>query len=177
MIQRSMKAFMRKMDIPAAIVYALAGLAGYGLFTLISAVTDRAAPVDYIEARAVQISAPAGGTIDIRFDVYRYRICPVIKINRYLVDSTGTEHAVNNYTMSQATRPGRETYDRNITIPENVAPGRAYYFIRLTYACNFIHNLGWPIMVQSPPVYFAVTLSETKGLNLPMLVYPPQFVD
>jgi hypothetical protein len=139
---------------------------------LVTSIIDRAPPIDFISATAMEKSAPAGGTIDIHFDVYRHRICPVIKAGRTLTDSTDTEHAVANYTFASNTRPGRETYDRTITIPDAVQPGTAFYVIKLSYACNFTHNLGWPIIVASPRVYFRVTPSETQGLNLPTLPGP-----
>jgi len=160
MIKRSFARLWRKTDMPAIIVMLLGVCAGYGLFTLGSAAIDRKPPVDYIAASAANPSAPVGGTIDIHFDVYRYRICPVIKVSRTLTDATGTEHAVSNYTFASNTRPGRESYDRTITIPEAVAIGRAFYQIRISYACNFIHNLGWPIIVASPRVYFRITTSS-----------------
>ncbi|TPK15147.1 hypothetical protein FJ872_19300 [Mesorhizobium sp. B2-5-9] len=138
---------------------------------LVTSILDRDAPVDFLSASAVEKSAPAGGTIEIHFDVYRHRICPVIKTARTLIDSASQEHAVSNFTFSSNTRPGRESYDRTITVPEAAAIGTASYQIRINYACNVIHNLGWPIVVQSPRVFFRVTPSETQGLNLPAL--PP----
>jgi len=141
---------------------------------VVTSMLDRQPPVDYLDARSAVSSAPAGGTIDIHFDVYRYRICPVIKATRQITDSQGVQHAVSNYTFASNTRPGRESYDRTITIPEAVEVGLASYRIRLTYACNFVHNLGWPIEVQSPPVFFRVTPSETEGFSLPPLPRPPE---
>lgn len=173
MLQRSWRAFWRKMNVPTAIVFIMASLAGVAVANFVSAVLDREPPIDYIDARAEAPSAPAGGTIDIHFDVYRYRICPVIKTARLLTDAQNVQHAVSNYTVSSNTRPGRESYDRTITIPEAAAVGLAFYQIRITYACNYIHNLGWPIEVVSPQVFFRVTPSETEGLSLPPLLQTP----
>lgn len=136
---------------------------------LFLAVIDRQPPLTYIEANAVQKAIPAGGQLDIRFDVQRARICQVLNIGRYILASTGEEYAVAAYTVSTDTRPGRERYDRTITVPENVPSGPAEYFIRIKYACNVIHNLGWPILVESPRVRFEVLPSMTEGYNLPPL--------
>lgn len=172
MLRRSLRAFWRKLTIPAAIVFAVAGLAGVGVYNIYSAIIDRSAPIDYLEARAASAEAYAGGTIDIHFDVYRYRICPVARINRILTDSAGIEHAISNYTLASNTRPGRESYDRTITIPDVVAPGLAQYRIRILFACNFVHNLGWPIEVTSPPVNFRVLPNRMPGLELTPLPFP-----
>lgn len=141
---------------------------------LFLATIDRQPPLIYIEAQSVQTSVPAGGQLEIRFDVERQRICQTLSVSRYILAATGDEYAVNAYTVSTETRPGRERYDRTITVPENVPPGPAEYFIRLKYACNVIHNLGWPILVESPRVRFTVERSSTEGYNVTPLPERPQ---
>lgn len=168
-LTRPIRRFNTKLDTPAVVVFTLAAFAGMGLYTFVSAFLDRSPPIDYLAASAASKSVPVGGTIDIHFDVYRYRICNVTKVNRILTDSQGVMHVVSNYTTATLTRPGRESYDRTITIPEAVAPGPAIYRISIWFACNWVHNLGWPIFVSSPPVTFRVTPSETEGLHLPPL--------
>lgn len=145
------------------LVYAASALAGFGLYSMLVVPIDRAAPIDYLAAEAATPSAPAGGTIDVHFDVYRYRICQVLKTNRIIQDSEGTRHTVSNYTIAAQTRPGRESYDRTITIPTAVATGEAFYQLEIYYACNWTQNLGWPIVVTSPQVWFKVvpSLGET----------------
>lgn len=139
-----------------------------GGWAVFSEVTDRSPPIEYIGAQALEASAAQGGTIDIRFDVRRQRICPVVKASRILTDSAGEEHAISNYTLATNTRPGRESYDRTIQVPETAAIGPATYQITVTYACNVVHQLGWPIVVYSPPVPFLVTEAPpTLVLPLP----------
>ena len=139
---------------------------------LVTSIIDRAAPIHYFEAFAVQTTAYPGGTIDIRFDVDRVRTCQVLNVGRYITDKDGVEHAVNGYTVSTDTRPGRESYSRTITIPDAVPAGPASYFLRIKYACNWLHNLGWPITVQSPNVSFE--LVEPPMIVLPPLLPPPE---
>lgn len=142
------------------------GLLGKQTDKVVQSAIDRAPPFVYREALAVERTVPAGGSIDIRFDVERFRICQVLNVYRYVTDRDGIDHAVVTYTVASNTRPGRETYDRTITIPEVVPPGPASYRIRLKYACNFIHHLGWPIEVESPRAEFEVTPSLIQGYNM-----------
>lgn len=155
------------------LVYAASILAGFGLYTILSIPIDRAAPIEYLAAEAAAPSAPAGGTIDIHFDVFRFRICPVLRTNRIIEDFDGTRHTVSNYTIATQTRPGRESYDRTITIPATVKPGEAFYQLEIFYACNWTQNLGWPIVVTSPPVYFRVTPPVTLGTGTPPELVSP----
>lgn len=136
------------------------GLACVGAIYLGITVSDRSAPIDYLDARAMAVSVPQGGTIDIHFDVYRYRICEPVKATRLLTDSAGDVHVISNYTTATMTRPGREAYDRTITIPEAVAVGDAVYNIKILFACNWFQNIGWPVEVTSPPIFFRVTPAE-----------------
>lgn len=122
------------------------------LVAIANAIIDRQAPVNYIEAFAPSPNVAAGKQVEIRFDVDRRRICQVIRIGRYVVDATGVEHSVPSYTASSNSRPGREVYDRLITVPETVPPGKAFYYLRIRYGCNFLNHLGWPITVESPHV-------------------------
>lgn len=160
----------------AVVVITAAILSGFGLFTLVSNIFDRSPPIDYLAASASAVSVPQGGTIDIHFDVYRFRICSVIKVSRVLTDSQNEKHAVSNYTFSTNTRPGHESYDRTITIPEDVALGRSFYQLITDYACNFIHQLGWPIVVSSPRVYFRIT-PETNVIKIQPIYPPPERKD
>lgn len=168
----------RSISVPALLVYIVGALGGFGLYSAIVIPLDRAAPIDYLAAEALTPTVAAGGTIDIHFDVYRYRICPVLRTNRIIQDSEGTRHIVSNFTIASQTRPGRESYDRTITVPETVKPGNVFYQLDIAYACNWTQNLGWPIVVQSPMVWFRVTPPETLGTDTPPdLVIPPKSDD
>lgn len=123
-------------------------------------------PIKYIDARASSRTVPAGGTIDVHFEVYRTRICPSLKSSRILTDKDGVERAVSNYTLDTDTKPGLEQYDRTITIPVETPPGPATYQFRIVFACNFIHNLGWPIYVESPKIHFEITPTAGYGVLL-----------
>lgn len=111
-----------------------------------------------------------GGQTEIRFAVDRKRTCEIINTSRAIVDKAGLEHVVNGYTRTNSTRPGREVYDGMISIPETVPPGKAWYYIRLRYGCNFLNFWGWPIVVESPRVPLTVWPKVDKGLGLPARV-------
>lgn len=129
------------------------------LYAVATAVIDRQPPIYYIEAFAPNPEVRAGEAVDIRFDVQRRRICQIMRLSRYVVDESGVEHAVSGYTVSNSTRPGRETYDRQIVVPESVPPDPATYYLRIQYGCNFLNFLGWPIRVESP--------------HVPLVILPP----
>lgn len=153
-----------------AMVYLSAFICAYPVYSIGWAILDRRQPVDYIEAYALHPNVTPGGQTEIRFDVDRKRICEIINISRAIVDKDGLEHVVNGYTRTNGTRPGREVYDRTITIPETVPPGKAWYYIRLRYGCNFLNFWGWPIVVESPRVPLTVWPKVDKGLGLPAKV-------
>lgn len=167
----------KRLSVPTLLVYIVGALGGFGLYSALLIPFDRAAPIDYLEAEATTKQAAAGGTIDIHFDVYRYRICPVIRANRIIQDSDGIRHTVSNYTIASQTRPGRESYDRTITIPETVKPGMVFYQLEIFFACNWTQNLGWPIVVTSPPVWFKVTPMELLGEETPPDLTSPDPAD
>lgn len=154
--------------------YTVCVVAGYGLYSLVNTLTDYEPPLIYIEASTDTKNVYAGDQLEIKYDVYRERICPTAKINRYIVDSDGTVNSVTEYTLSTATRPGRERYDRVITIPKTITPGPAYYYVQLQYQCTWVHKLFSPITVRSPAVHFNVL----KPLNPSSGIYgrqPDQF--
>lgn len=136
--------------------FIIAFVVAFPIYAVAVAVIDRQPPIYYIEAYAPDPEVESGKQVEIRFDVHRRRICQIMRINRYVVDVNGLEHAVSGYTVSPETRPGREVYDRIITVPETVTPGPASYYLRIQYGCNFLGYLGWPIIVESPRVALEV---------------------
>lgn len=147
-------------------VYLLAAL---GAVYLGSIVADRQSPIIYEGARALSDNVPQGGSIGIEFEVFRLRICPGMA-RRWLTDAKGIRHAVPQFTVGPRPLPGHSVYRRTINIPDAAAVGQATYQVELTYACNVLHVLGWPIVVWSPPVRFDVT--PRALIILPPL--PPQ---
>lgn len=135
--------------------YIICIIIGWLLSVVATAVLDRAPPIEYTFGKALSEVAEQGGKIDVQFTVTRTRICRNT-VSRIITDSSDTSYPVSEYTFSPVTRPGQETYDRTITVPENVPPGRVYYQIRLYYYCNWFHSLGYPITIFSPRVYFQV---------------------
>lgn len=130
--------------------------AGVGVYNLYNAITDWEPPVTFIEASSVTSAVPAGGQIGIRFDVDRKRICPIIKDERFIIDRNGVSRVVSNYEKVTHTRPGREVYERSITVPDDVPPGPATYFIRVYYTCTWVQRVFGPLKVESPHIPFEV---------------------
>lgn len=151
-----------------AFFYAVCVAAGYGLYAIINTVTDFEPPLVYIEASTDMKDVRIGDQLEVKFDVYRNRICSTDKINRYIVDSQGITNSVTNYTVSSTTRPGRERYDRLITIPPNINDGRAYYYVQITYSCTWVHKLFTPIIITSPRIYFNILPALHTRQDLPL---------
>ena len=59
-------------------------------------------------------------------------------------------------------------------MPVGVAPGPAWYYLRITYGCNFLNYLGWPIVVESPRVPLTVWPRRDK---VPIGAVPAAFYD
>jgi len=142
--------------IARGIFYCACALAGWWISVVVGALIDRTPPISYTYGRAMSATAEQGGQIDVQFTVDRKRICRA-EVSRAITDDTGTSYRVSEYAYAATTRPGSETYDRTITVPTAVPPGRVYYQIKVAYFCNWVHNLGYPITVFSPRVYFTVT--------------------
>lgn len=126
------------------------------LWWLFMSLVDRAPPIEYLQAKTVESEVHAGEQATIQFTVDRKRSCRALNVYRYIRDRYGVDHAVANYTVAPNQREGFNVYDRLITVPQEVPPGPAEYYIRITFACNMIHNLGWPINMESPRARFNV---------------------
>jgi hypothetical protein len=131
-------------------------MASFGSFSFTMMAIDRTPPITYEGARAIQPTVKRGGNLDVEFQVFRTRICPTVA-KRWVIDAEGIKHAIPSYTVGMKLLAGRETYQRSITVPENAAIGRAWYEVTLNYYCNFLHKVGWPIVVNSPPIEFTVS--------------------
>ena len=141
---------MRKAIAIVVLIFAVVGS-----FSFTSMVLDRTPPITYEGARALQASVRRGEAIDVEFKVFRTRICPIVA-KRWLIDAEGVKHSIPSYTVGLQLLAGRETYQRSITIPQSAALGHAWYEVSLSYYCNFLHKIGWPITVTSPPIEFTV---------------------
>lgn len=138
------------------VFYLTCVFAGVGVYNMYTALIDWSPPVVFIEALAVQPSARAGEQITMRFDVDRKKICLNIRDDRFIIDYQGTTRIVSNYERVTQTRPGKEVYERSITIPIDVPPGPATYFIRINYVCTWAQRIFGPIVVESPYIPFVV---------------------
>lgn len=131
-------------------------LAAIGSFNMALWVTDRDPPIPYLGARALTPVVAQGGTINVEFDVFRYRVCPA-NVRRWLYDSAMNRHAIPSWTTGLELLAGREVYKRSITIPDAAEPGTAQYQVVLDYECNPLARImSIPIRVYSPPIRFEI---------------------
>lgn len=137
---------------------------------LVTSAIDREPPIIYERVGALSSSIPQGGTIQVQFSVFRLRLCEV-ETRRWLIDSKGTKHSIPSFTVGPRLLAGLDTYTRSITIPEAASVGQATYQVDLSFYCNPIHRLGWPIEIHSPPIRFEIT--PRPIIILPPLIPPP----
>lgn len=161
-LRRSWNAFWRKVDVPAAMVFIMAALAGVGLASAVSSVLDREPPTVFEMAKALTPKVPQGGVLDIQYMVVQSRLCPS-SVERYVTDAAGNIHVPSTYTVGRQAviegypPEGRETYHRSITVPLAASLGPARYDARFTYTCNILQKLAYPIIVNAPTVRFEIT--------------------
>lgn len=131
-------------------------LAGIGSFNMALWVTDRAPPIRFESARAIAMFVRQGWSIEVEFEVFRERVCP-IDAKRWLYDSQWRRHSIPSFTTGMELLAGRETYRRSITIPDAATTGPLYYQVVLDYICNPLQRiLSWPVRVYSPPIKFEI---------------------
>ncbi|ELT51100.1 hypothetical protein [Brucella intermedia] len=135
--------------------YLVCGIAGYGIASVVLSVLDRDPPMIYVEAKAVEQKVEAGKALTVLLTVDRKRICRTLRVTRFVTDSTGMKHEVSA-TAIKRTRPGIETYDREISVPESAAPGPADYYVRIEFACSWSQVVFHPIVLESPRVKFTI---------------------
>jgi hypothetical protein len=158
-----LKRFWRKMDIPAAIVFILAILAGVGLASVVSSVLDREPPTVFETAIALTPKVPQGGVLDVEYAVIQNRTCTAASVERYVTDADGNIHVPSTYTVGRQASiegyppEGRESYHRSITVPLAASLGPARYDARFTYVCGLLQKMAYPIIVNAPPIRFEIT--------------------
>lgn len=143
-------------------------MAGGFSYLVASMAMDRSPPVVYESATALTPEVPVGGILEVQYTVIRSRVCPVSS-KRFVRDASGSVHAIPAWTVPSQLLAGRETFTRQIIVPQTVVPGPAVYGVSLDYACNVFHRLGFPIHVDSPPVNFQIVPGA-----LPLLPYPDE---
>lgn len=165
-LKRLWNAFWRKVDLPAAMVFIMAALAGVGLSGMVSSALDRDPPIAFEQATVLTPEVPQGGVLDLQYTIVQSRVCAAT-VERFVTDSEGTIHVPSTYTVDRRSLiegyppEGRETYRRSVTIPLAAAVGKARYDARFSYACNLWHKLTKPIVVSAPSVEFIITPAPT----------------
>jgi|GEM_PF-2649203 len=135
----------------------IVALAGVGAFYLGGTLVDSVPPVEYEHAEALAPEVAQGGTISVGFTVNRTRLCETLPVRRILTDADGIQHVVPTFTVGFPNTIGRDSYVRQITVPESAAVGHAEYQVRLRYACNWWQRVsGFVIEVNSPPIGFRI---------------------
>lgn len=94
-----------------------------------------------------------GGVLIISISAQMTKDCEADVI-RVITDSTGRE-----YPFAIEPRPRREEYPVELTIPLGVYPGKAQYWARIYWRCNWVQQ-WFPKEVKQPPIEFEILPAE-----------------
>jgi hypothetical protein len=119
-------------------------------------IADRAPPTTVYNAEPEDQHVIPGGTLRIKYSVYRTRSCAT-SVERMLYDSKRVRYILEDLEFKASPGPlGPDGYTSIIPIPAHFARGEGRYRALTTYRCNPIHSL-WPISVLTADVTFDVT--------------------
>ena len=140
------------------IFYIFCGLVGWLLASVANAFIDREPPIKYVDFYAANPIVASGDKLTVLASALRSRNCPNQGGQKTIVGIDG----LNYDKTAEVTgglcpdRPPEEIYDRIVTIPEEIPPGPAVYYVSITYTCHWIQKLFYPILVESPRATFTI---------------------
>lgn len=119
---------------------------------------------------ALEGVVPPGGSLGVRFSVFRKRSCAV-KVERMLFDASDVRYPLEDLAFSgELAGLGNSVYTSKIAIPRSFSQGPARYRTVSTYTCNLVHRL-WPIVMPASEVAFKVW-GDPVPLELPIKITP-----
>lgn len=148
---------MRFLSITArALVMFWAGIAGW-------MTSDRTIPVRVDYTTVLTPRTERGGVLKIEYQVYRDQQCRTL-IERTIFDSKGTRLYLPDIDYETVGPLGRDTFTSATVVPLIAEPGWAKYRVTLSYSCNVIQRLFWPIVDQRPdiPFYISAEIKESS---------------
>lgn len=118
---------------------------------------DRSPPAVVELYAAERTVVSAGGILELKPYVRKYRSCPV-KVSRFIKDAKGV-------VFAQAPVSGGVVVDDvdatpvKIPVPVEAALGNAVYWADAEYVCNPLQSV-WPIIVKFPLVSFTIVAAK-----------------
>lgn len=122
---------------------------------------DRATPVAVLESTLLTPEVPQGGLLRVSYIVRRDRVCKTL-LERVIIDSNGNRYVLPDLDFEAAGPAGLEQFTSQTPVPDILTTGLASYRVTLTYSCNIVHRLAFPIVDVRPPVYFRITPINVK---------------
>lgn len=124
-------------------------------------VADRAVPTTVLSSTVLTPEVAQGGLLRIDYQVYRLRTCRVL-IERVIFDGEGNRVILPDVDFESAGPVGVDHYVSPTVVPLAAAVGKAKYRVTLSYYCNVIHRLFWPIVDVRPDLEFYITPAKVK---------------
>lgn len=122
---------------------------------------DRATPVAVLETTLLTPEVPQGGLLRVSYIVRRDRVCRTL-LERVIMDFDGNRYVLPDLDFEAVGPSGLEQFTSQTPVPDILGAGLASYRVTLTYSCNIVHRLLWPVVDVRPPVYFRITPANTK---------------
>ena len=121
---------------------------------------DKNSPEHYLDGSITPAHAHAGDTVVIRWIIDSDKSCVGI-VQRKLVDAGGVVY--DFLPKGTDTKAGERQVEltREIILPLGMAPGRATYHAEFSWMCNPFQRLFWPLLAQTPELYFTIDPSPT----------------
>lgn len=116
---------------------------------------DRRDPVDVLEFRLVPPEIHPGQKVLREITVMRHRSC-ITEVDLVLIDGARVRWIYDEPTIVSPGPTGViDEYGQPMTIPKDAAPGRAELRTVTRRICNPLQHI-WPLVTQSPPIYFTI---------------------
>ena len=124
-------------------------------------VSDRGSPVTVLSSQVMTPLVAQGGILKVNYRVYRLRSCRAL-LERVIFDGEGNRIILPDVDFESAGPVGADEYTAPTIVPLAAATGPARYRVTITYQCNVIHRLAWPIVDVRPDLNFTITPAKTK---------------
>lgn len=138
---------------------------GMLLYWVLASFMDRAPPVVMTEIRTTTPVVSTGDVLHVIVKGTKTREGCTGVAKRQVLDSTQRLINISEFTTTPLPL-GERDFERDIIIPELVAPGKATYLFEIAYTCNWTHSFMGPVIAKAPPLPFTVVKRhENQGTS------------
>lgn len=128
---------------------------GMVLYWILASFMDRTPPVVMTDIHTTTPVVSVGSVLHVVVTGTKTREGCLGVAKRQVLDSTGQLINISEFTTTPLPL-GQRDFERDVVIPELVAPGEATYQFEISYICNWTHSLVGPVVAKAPPLKFIV---------------------